>query len=63
MRSMTNETKPYINSGKWRCGVCASEITEYDLHGAPVEEKGECPFCMRKLLWDDVLIKGWRELH
>ena len=52
---MTDTTKPYINSGYWNCGVCASAITPYDLHGSPVERKDECPYCKRKIEWEKVV--------
>lgn len=57
---MTEQSRPYIRCGHWVCGVCASKITEYDLHGSPVEKKDVCPFCKRHITWEKVLTQEGR---
>ncbi len=63
---MNKESKPYISGGFWRCNVCSSkivkQIVKHGLNGEPVIALKECPYCKRKILWDSVLKKGWRDL-
>ena len=58
---MTQTAKPYLTGSGWQCGICQTVISDYDKHGAPVLDYEECPFCNRILLWDEVLVNGWRE--